>query len=99
MGLQFFARPSVGAVLLIASLMMKQATAFGQMVPYNGTVCNGFIDYNVWLPDGGSIATIEQGLMQNKVLENTGNMVDPCRSAYLSYTCSVAYPRPVKTGQ
>ncbi|KAF9305281.1 hypothetical protein BGZ74_010805 [Mortierella antarctica] len=99
MGLQFFARPSVGAVLLIASLMMKQATAFGQMVPYNGTVCNGFIDYNVWLPDGGSIATIEQGLMQSKVLENTGNMVDPCRSAYLSYTCSVAYPRPVKTGQ
>ncbi|KAI9235963.1 MAG: hypothetical protein BYD32DRAFT_36196 [Podila humilis] len=30
MGLRFFARPSLGTVLVIASLMMKQAAAFGQ---------------------------------------------------------------------
>ncbi|KAF9407873.1 hypothetical protein BGZ94_002529, partial [Podila epigama] len=98
-GLQFVARPSVGAILCIALTMVKQVTAFGQMVPYTGTVCNGYIDYKVWLPDNATIDQVEQGLIREKILENTALMVDPCKSAYLAYKCSVAYPRPVKTGQ
>ncbi|KAF9931116.1 hypothetical protein FBU30_010736 [Linnemannia zychae] len=68
-----------------------------EVVPYNGTVCKGFIDYNVWLADGAKIADIEQKLISNGI-EKVYTMPDPCLSAYISHVCSVAYPRPVKNG-
>ncbi|KAG0347193.1 hypothetical protein BGZ54_005007, partial [Gamsiella multidivaricata] len=67
-------------------------------VDYNGTVCNGYIDYKVWLPDGATIDLVEAGLIQQGI-QQVGGLVEPCKSTFMSYTCSVAYPRPVITGQ
>ncbi|KAG0221055.1 hypothetical protein BGX31_010240 [Mortierella sp. GBA43] len=68
------------------------------LVDYTGTVCNGFIDYKIWLPDNITVAMIEQELIKSGVQE-IGQLVDPCKSTFTAYACSVAYPRPVITGQ
>ncbi|KAF9897980.1 hypothetical protein BX616_004669, partial [Lobosporangium transversale] len=58
----------------------------------------GFIDYKVWLPDNVTVQNIEDELIKQGVQELTA-LVDPCKSTFLSYACSVAFPRPVITGQ
>ncbi|KAF9958431.1 hypothetical protein BGZ72_000350 [Mortierella alpina] len=72
--------------------------AFIALATYNGTICSGFIDYKVWLPDNVTVAMVEEGLIQSGI-EQVGQLVDPCKSTFISYACSVAYPRPVITGQ
>ncbi|KAI1319837.1 hypothetical protein EDD11_002831 [Mortierella claussenii] len=68
------------------------------LVDYNGTICNGFIDYKVWLPDNVTIDKIEQTLTLQGLTE-VAKLVDPCKSTFMAYACSIAYPRPVITGQ
>ncbi|KAF8959011.1 hypothetical protein BGZ46_001841 [Entomortierella lignicola] len=70
-----------------------------RLADYNGTVCNGFIDYKVWLPTGVTVQQVEESLMQQGVQQLSNNLIDPCKSTFMAYTCSVAYPRPVTTGQ
>ncbi|KAF8941508.1 hypothetical protein BGZ47_007361 [Haplosporangium gracile] len=67
------------------------------VLPYNGTVCKGFIDYQVWVADGVRVDDIEQQLVKSKI-ETIYGLPDPCNSAYLRHACSVAYPRPVSNG-
>ncbi|KAG0307531.1 hypothetical protein BGZ98_000058 [Dissophora globulifera] len=76
--------------------MLRPAEAFGSMTPYNGTYCQGFIDYQVWLPDGATVALVEQDL-QAQGIDMIFQLPDPCKSTYLAYACSAAYPRPVST--
>ncbi|KAG0272834.1 hypothetical protein BGZ95_011384 [Linnemannia exigua] len=67
------------------------------LVPYNGTICKGFIDYQVWLADGIKQDDIEQKLIKSNI-EKIYALPDPCLSAYMAHACSVAFPRPVSTG-
>ncbi|KAF9088513.1 hypothetical protein BGX29_000236, partial [Mortierella sp. GBA35] len=99
-GLSFLIRPSTGllASLVALSRTIQQVKAFGSMVPYNGTYCKGFIDYQVWLPEGAAVADIEAGL-QEAGIELAMSLPDPCSSTFMAYACSSAYPRPVVTGQ
>lgn len=68
------------------------------VVPYDGVICKGFIDYQVWLPDNVTIADVEGGLIASGI-NLAASLPDPCSSIFLSYACSSAYPRPVSTGQ
>ncbi|KAF9430160.1 hypothetical protein BGZ76_000945 [Entomortierella beljakovae] len=86
------------SVASILSLAVRGVNAFGHMADYNGTICNGYIDYKVWLPDNVTIADVELGLVASGA-DQLAQLVEPCKSTFLSYTCSVAYPRPVVNGE
>ncbi|KAF9378095.1 hypothetical protein BGX21_002996, partial [Mortierella sp. AD011] len=64
---------------------------------YNGTVCNGYIDYKVWLANGTTVEMVDEYLISQHV-DQIAQLVDPCKSTFMAYACSVAYPRPVITG-
>ncbi|GJJ68314.1 hypothetical protein EMPS_00660 [Entomortierella parvispora] len=100
-GFSHFPRPTAAGLLVSAlasmtllSSTIQKAEALGQMVPYTGVYCQGFIDYNVWIPDGTNVTMIEAAAG----LESLMALPDPCQSAMLAYGCSVAFPRPVTTG-
>ncbi|GJJ76703.1 hypothetical protein EMPS_09062 [Entomortierella parvispora] len=100
-GLDFLTRPTMGLALLAATLVLssvERVSAMGSMVPYNGTVCNGFIDYQVWLPANTTTNDVDQALIKQGI-ENIAGLPAPCGPTYMAYACSVAYPRPVATGQ
>ena len=71
---------------------------FTKVVPYDGAICKGFIDYQVWLPDNTTVADVE-GILTASGIELATSLPDPCSSIFLSYACSSAYPRPVSLGQ
>ncbi|KAF9113055.1 hypothetical protein BGX27_002311 [Mortierella sp. AM989] len=99
--MNYFRRPPVALIAAVAGLLSITArgvNAFGYMTDYNGTVCNGYIDYKVWIPDGANVDIIEKMLIDQQILE-VGQLIDPCKSTFMAYACSVAYPRPVITGQ
>ncbi|KAK3819510.1 MAG: hypothetical protein J3Q66DRAFT_311247 [Benniella sp.] len=99
--MKLLSQPSIVGLVAIATLLttsVQHADAFGSMVDYNGTVCNGFIDYKVWIPDGVTVDLIEQQLIKDGI-QDVAALVDPCKSTYMAYACSSAFPRPVITGQ
>jgi hypothetical protein len=71
---------------------------FSYRVFYLYQQLQGFIDYKVWIPDGVTVDLIEQQLIKDGIQE-VAALVDPCKSTYMAYACSSAFPRPVITGQ
>jgi hypothetical protein len=61
------------------------------VVPYTGIYCQGFIDYKVWIPEGVNVTMVEAA----SGLESTLALPNPCKSTFLSYACSVAFPKPI----
>ncbi|KAG0267094.1 hypothetical protein BG011_009166 [Mortierella polycephala] len=48
---------------------------------YNGTVCNGFIDYKVWLQDGATVDMMEQALI-GQGIDQIQDLPDPCSTLF-----------------
>ncbi|KAG0055796.1 hypothetical protein BGZ83_007376 [Gryganskiella cystojenkinii] len=73
-------------------------TVLGQVVPYTGEACKGFVDYNVWLPEGTTnVSTVEAVSGLSSILISP--LQDPCRSTILSFICSAAFPQTVANQQ
>ncbi|KAF9132385.1 hypothetical protein BGW39_000254 [Mortierella sp. 14UC] len=56
------------------------------MVPYTGVTCQGFIDYQVWLPDNTTVADMEAGL-QAAGIDMIKGLPDPCNSYNVLFAC------------
>ncbi|GJJ69594.1 hypothetical protein EMPS_01941 [Entomortierella parvispora] len=79
------------ALLFSVIPLIEASVIGGQVTPYTGSVCQGFIDYDVWVPEGSNVSTVEATAGFKAIM----TLVDPCQSVLLSYTCSIAFPRPV----
>ncbi|KAI9467855.1 hypothetical protein BDB00DRAFT_985562 [Zychaea mexicana] len=65
-----------------------------QCAPYPGGVCSGYIDYDVYLPDGATFELIEAELAPlNNLTEWLGDIYYPCVEAYHQYSCPLSYPK------
>ncbi|KAI9261650.1 hypothetical protein BDA99DRAFT_512016 [Phascolomyces articulosus] len=62
--------------------------------PYTGTVCAGYVDYEVYTAGKITIDAIEQTLASLPELNHTLGPVDPyCTDTYFRYACSSAFPK------
>lgn len=86
----------VSKVALVAALALSwvgsTADADGASAVYNGTLCKNYVDYDVWLPTGASVATIE-AMLASKGLTTNVQLTAECYDPFMQYVCSSAYPR------
>lgn len=63
---------------------------------YNGTLCSDYVDYEVWLPPGFTVASIEAALAsQNVTMAAIGQVPIACFPPLAETLCSSTFPRVV----
>ncbi|KAF9583429.1 hypothetical protein BGW38_009500, partial [Lunasporangiospora selenospora] len=89
----FFAKAVAIATLALA-LIAPAAEAQGSYVRYNGSLCDNYIKYDVWLPPGASIAAIETMLSQQGMNSSAlSQLTVACFEPFMEHICSTAFPR------
>ncbi|KAG0073200.1 hypothetical protein BGZ93_008394 [Podila epicladia] len=74
--------------------LASPAEAVGSSAVYNGTLCSDYVDYEVWLPPGYTVASIEAALASQGVTKTAVGQVPVACFAPLAETlCSSAFPR------
>ncbi|KAF8986919.1 hypothetical protein BGZ52_007116 [Haplosporangium bisporale] len=76
--------------------LASPAQAIGSSAQYNGTLCTDYVDYEVWLPPGFTVASIEAALAsQNVTMAAIGQVPIACFPPLAETLCSSTFPRVV----
>ncbi|KAF9165326.1 hypothetical protein BGX21_001316 [Mortierella sp. AD011] len=83
------------AALAVLTLNLLGTTdADGSVANYNGTLCKDYINYQVWVPPGASISTIEADLIQKGLTDQTLKLISSsCLNPFMEYICTSSFPK------
>ncbi|KAF9422631.1 hypothetical protein BGZ94_008528 [Podila epigama] len=85
---------TVVATAMTWVMLAAPTLAIGSSQIYNGTLCPELIDYEVWLPPGKTIASIEKEWANLGIDRKTvGEVPVACFEPLVSTICSSAFPR------
>ncbi|KAG0328241.1 hypothetical protein BGZ99_005759 [Dissophora globulifera] len=82
------------ALATLALSLLATTEAVGSAVDYTGVLCKNYVDYQVWVPPGLNISTIEAGLtQQGMTAASLQQLPASCLEPFMEYACSSAFPR------
>ncbi|KAG0302125.1 hypothetical protein BGZ98_007762 [Dissophora globulifera] len=89
---RFLTRATALATLALSLLATTEAV--GSAVDYTGVLCKDYVNYQVWVPPGLNISTIEAGLtQQGMTAASLQQLPASCLEPFMEYACSSAFPR------
>ncbi|KAF8967002.1 hypothetical protein BGZ46_000261, partial [Entomortierella lignicola] len=84
----------VAALATLTLGLLSTVDAIGSAANYTGTLCANFVNYEVWLPPGLNVSTIEAALSQEGLNKDSLALLqDPCLTSLMEYVCSTSFPR------
>ncbi|KAG0307169.1 hypothetical protein BGZ97_000478, partial [Linnemannia gamsii] len=90
----------VSALATLAIGLLSTAEAIGTAVNYTGTLCQNYVNYEIWVPSPNvTVAAIEGQLVAQKLTADVIAKIPPsCSGPFIEYVCSSSFPRIVPTG-